>query len=219
MIAKLKGIIDTIGEDYCIIDVSGVGYLVFASAKTLSKMIKGATTSLLIETVVREDSITLYGFADAWEKEWFNTLTKVQGVGAKVCLSILSVLGPNQLAQAVSAQDKASFTRASGVGPKLAARIVTELKDKIVTIPITDSIKEIEMNPNQETENYEDSIAMLNASSDPSKTDDAISALVNLGYQRLEAYRAVNKAAMSAPDADTPALIKLALKEFANKEV
>ena len=219
MIAKLKGIIDTIGEDYCIIDVSGVGYLVFAPAKTLSKMIKGATTSLLIETVVREDSITLYGFADAWEKEWFNTLTKVQGVGAKVCLSILSVLGPNQLAQAVSAQDKASFTRASGVGPKLAARIVTELKDKIVTIPITDSLKEIDMNPNQETENYEDSIAMLNASSDPSKTDDAISALVNLGYQRLEAYRAVNKAAMSAPDADTPALIKLALKEFANKEV
>ena len=219
MIAKLKGIIDTIGEDYCIIDVSGVGYLVFASAKTLSKMIKEATTSLLIETVVREDSITLYGFADAWEKEWFNTLTKVQGVGAKVCLSILSVLGPNQLAQAVSAQDKASFTRASGVGPKLAARIVTELKDKIVTIPITDSLKEIEMNPNQETENYEDSITVLNASNDPSKTDDAISALVNLGYQRLEAYRAVNKAAMSAPDADTPALIKLALKEFANKEV
>ena len=219
MIAKLKGIIDTIGEDYCIIDVSGVGYLVFASAKTLSKMIKGSAASLLIETVVREDSITLYGFADAWEKEWFNTLTKVQGVGAKVCLSILSVLSPGQLAQAVSAQDKASFTRASGVGPKLAARIVTELKDKIVTIPITDSLKEIDMNPNQETENYEDSIAMLNASSDPSKTDDAISALVNLGYQRLEAYRAVNKAAMSAPDADTPTLIKLALKEFANKEV
>lgn len=219
MIAKLKGIIDTIGEDYCIIDVSGVGYLVFASAKTLSKMIKGAAASLLIETVVREDSITLYGFADAWEKEWFNTLTKVQGVGAKVCLSILSVLSPNQLAQAVSAQDKTSFTRASGVGPKLAARIVTELKDKIVTIPITDSLKEIEMNPNQETENYEDSITVLNASNDPSKTDDAISALVNLGYQRLEAYRAVNKAAMSAPDADTPVLIKLALKEFANKEV
>ena len=143
----------------------------------------------------------------------------MQGVGAKVCLSILSVLSPNQLAQAVSAQDKASFTRASGVGPKLAARIVTELKDKIVTIPITDSLKEIEMNPNQETENYEDSITVLNASNDPSKTDDAISALVNLGYQRLEAYRAVNKAAMSAPDADTPALIKLALKEFANKEV
>ena len=151
MIAKLKGIIDTIGEDYCIVDVGGVGYLVFASSKTLGRLGKGTAASLLIETVVREDSITLYGFADAWEKEWFNTLTRVQGVGAKVCLSILSVLSPGQLAQAVSAQDKASFTRASGVGPKLAARIVTELKDKIVTIPVTDSLKEIEMNPTQET--------------------------------------------------------------------
>ena len=158
MIAKLKGIIDTIGEDYCIVDVGGVGYLVFASSKTLGRLGKGTAASLLIETVVREDSITLYGFADAWEKEWFNTLTRVQGVGAKVCLSILSVLSPGQLAQAVSAQDKASFTRASGVGPKLAARIVTELKDKIVTIPVTDSLKEIEMNPTQETENYEEEV-------------------------------------------------------------
>ena len=125
MIAKLRGIVDTIGEDYAIIDVNGVGYLVFASAKTLAKLPRGGSASILVETVVREDSITLFGFADAWEKEWFLTLTKVQGVGAKVCLSILSVLTPNQLAQAVSAQDKASFTRASGVGPKLAARIVT----------------------------------------------------------------------------------------------
>lgn len=219
MIAKLKGIIDTIGEDYCIVDVGGVGYLFFASSKTLGRLGKGTAASLLIETVVREDSITLYGFADAWEKEWFNTLTRVQGVGAKVCLSILSVLSPGQLAQAVSAQDKASFTRASGVGPKLAARIVTELKDKIVTIPVTDSLKEIEMNPTQETENYEDSIAVLSANEDPAKLEDAISALVNLGYQRLEAYKAVNKAAMADPDTDTSGLIKLALKEFARKEV
>ena len=219
MIAKLKGTVDTIGEEYCIIDVGGVGYMVFASTKTLGKLNKGAAAALLIETVVREDSITLYGFADAWEKEWFNTLTRVQGVGAKVCLSILSVLAPGQLAQAVSAQDKASFTRASGVGPKLAARIVTELKDKIVTIPITDSLKEIEMNPTQETESYEDSVAALNAGEDPSKLEDAISALVNLGYQRLEAYKAVNKAAMTAPEADTSGLIKLALKEFARKDV
>ena len=134
MIAKLRGVIDTIGEDYCVIDVNGVGYLVSASAKTLSRLIKGNMFSLLIETVVREDSISLFGFYDAWEKEWFLTLTKVQGVGAKVCLSILSALNPSQLAQAVSAQDKAAFTRASGVGPKLAARLVTELKDKIVTI-------------------------------------------------------------------------------------
>lgn len=118
MIAKLRGIIDTIGDDYCIVDVNGVGYLVFASAKTLGKLTRGKQYCLLTETVVREDSISLFGFYDAWEKEWFLTLTKVQGVGAKVCLSILSVLSPSQLAQAVAAQDKNSFTRASGVGPK-----------------------------------------------------------------------------------------------------
>lgn len=223
MIAKLKGIIDTIGEDYCIIDVNGVGYLVSASAKTLARLHKGESAALLIETIVREDSISLFGFADAWEKEWFNTLTKVQGVGAKVCLSILSVLGANQLAQAVSAQDKASFTRAAGVGPKLAARIVTELKDKIVTIPIVDSIKDVEMNtditPSDEAESYAASVTMLNAAENPMTVDDAISALINLGYQRLEAYKAVNKAAMNNPEADTSALIKAALKEFARKDI
>ena len=219
MIAKLRGIVDGLGEDYAVIDVGGIGYLVFASNRTLSKLTRGTEVSLWIETVVREDSISLYGFFHPLEKEWFLTLTKVQGVGAKVCLSILSVLSPGQLAQAVSAQDKAAFTCASGVGPKLAARIVTELKDKIVTIPVTDSLKEIEMNPTQETENYEDSIAVLSANEDPAKLEDAISALVNLGYQRLEAYKAVNKAAMADPDTDTSGLIKLALKEFARKEV
>lgn len=218
MIAKLKGIIDTIGEDYCIVDVNGVGYLVFASAKTLGKLINGGSAALLVETIVREDSISLYGFFDAWEKEWFTTLTKVQGVGAKVCLNILSALSPSQLAQAISAQDKNSFTRANGVGPKLAARIVTELKDKIVTVPITEFSKEMNMNPTEETANYEDNVAILNTVEDPSKMEDAISALVNLGYQRLEAYKAVNKAAMAAPDADVSALIKQALKEFAKKD-
>ncbi len=223
MIAKLKGIVDTIGEDYCIIDVNGVGYLVYASSKTLSRLFKGESASLLIETIVREDNISLFGFADAWEKEWFNTLTKVQGVGAKVCLSILSVLSSTQLAQAISAQDKSSFTRASGVGPKLAARIVTELKDKIVTIPIVDSIKDMEMSanitPNEEAESYSASVAALNATENPMMTEDAISALINLGYQRLEAYKAVNKAALENPNADTPALIKAALKEFARKDI
>ena len=117
MIAKLKGIIDTIGEDYCIVDVGGVGYLVFASSKTLGRLGKGTAASLLIETVVREDSITLYGFADAWEKEWFNTLTRVQGVGTKVCLSILSVLSPGQLAQAVSAQDRPRLPEPAASAP------------------------------------------------------------------------------------------------------
>lgn len=226
MIAKLRGVIDTIGEDYCIVDVNGVGYLVSASSRTLAKLVRGKAAVLLIETVVREDSISLFGFADAWEKEWFLTLTKVQGVGAKVCLAILSVLTPNQLAQAVSAQDKASFSRASGVGPKLAARIVTELKDKIVTVPIESVVRsdltteEENMDKEQaEQENnaYEDVIAAQE--DNQNSVEDAISALVNLGYQRLEAYKAVNKAAMKAQNADVSELIKLALKEFANKEI
>ena len=226
MIAKLRGVIDTIGEDYCIVDVNGVGYLVSASSRTLAKLVRGKAAVLLIETVVREDSISLFGFADAWEKEWFLTLTKVQSVGAKVCLAILSVLTPNQLAQAVSAQDKASFSRASGVGPKLAARIVTELKDKIVTVPIESVVRsdltteEEDMDKEQaEQENnaYEDVIAAQE--DNQNSVEDAISALVNLGYQRLEAYKAVNKAAMKTQNADVSELIKLALKEFANKEI
>lgn len=225
MIAKLCGIIDTIGEDYCIVDVNGVGYLVYASSKTLSRLIKGKQFSLLIETVVREDSISLFGFYDAWEKEWFLTLTKVQGVGAKVCLSILSALSPSQLAQAVSAQDKASFTRASGVGPKLAARLVTELKDKIVTIPfeltnrndlMSDEGGTENVAAEEETKSYED--ALTGRIENPMKLDDAISALVNLGYQRLEAYQAVNKANAIKPDADVSDLIRLALREFVSKD-
>lgn len=216
MIAKLRGLIDTLGEDYAIVDVNGVGYLVFASTKTLGKLAKGIETSLLVETVVREDSITLFGFADAWEKEWFSTLTKVQGVGAKVCLAILSVLTPLQLSQAISAQDKNSFTRANGVGPKLAARIVTELKDKIVTVPVSEFAREVNVNPTEQTENYEDNLVAR--ADDPSKMEDAISALVNLGYQRLEAYKAVNAASLKSPNADMAELIRLALKEFANKD-
>jgi Holliday junction DNA helicase RuvA len=224
MIAKLRGVVDTIGDDYCILDVNGVGYLVYASSKTLSRLIVGNQFSLLVETVVREDSISLFGFYDAWEKEWFLTLTKVQGVGAKVCLSILSALSPSQLAQAVSAQDKASFTRASGVGPKLAARLVTELKDKIVTIPVelakTGNMQSLSTNDvnavEQEVASYED--AIVGRVEDPTKLDDAISALVNLGYQRLEAYQVVNKVNVANPDADVSKLIRLALKEFAPKE-
>ena len=222
MIAKLRGMVDTIGEDYFIIDVNGVGYLVYASAKTLARLHVGESASILTETVVREDSITLFGFATALEKEWFITLTKVQGVGAKVCLSILSALTPLQLAQAISAQDKASFTRANGVGPKLAARIVTELKDKIVTIPVAattsaaDIEKELNMDANQEVNAYEDSlVAMENNTAD---SEDAISALVNLGYQRMEAYRAVNKVQSENPNADVSELIRLSLKEFAKKD-
>ena len=214
MIAKLRGLIDTIGEDYCIIDVNGVGYLVSASSKTLGKLAQGQEATLLTEMVVREDSLSLFGFADAWEKEWFSTLTKVQGVGAKVCLSILSVLTPAQLSQAVSAQDKSSFCRASGVGPKLAARIVTELKDKIVTIQVGVSGG----NADEVIEGAPAAQIALPKDADYSKSEDVISALVNLGYQRLEAYRAVSKAIAENPDANVPTLIRLALKEFAQKE-
>lgn len=216
MIAKLRGIVDTLAEDNCIIDVNGVGYLVYASAKTLAKLTRNIEVSLLVETVVREDSLTLYGFFDPLEKEWFNTLTKVQGVGAKVCLAILSALTPLQMAQAVSAQDKNAFTRANGVGPKLAARIVTELKGKIVSVPVSEFAREVKMDATEETENYVDNLEAREA--DPMKIEDAISALVNLGYQRLEAYKAVNAAALKEPEADMGTLIRLALKEFAKKD-
>ena len=216
MIAKLRGIVDTIGEDFCIIDVNGVGYLAFASSRTLGSLSVGAEVSLLTIMSVREDDISLFAFADAWEKEWFLTLTKVQGVGAKVCLSILSVLTPQQLSQALSAQDKASFCRANGVGPKLAARIVSELKDKIVTVPLnisagSDTVAATAIDaPAQNVE--------LPKNTDYEKTEDAISALVNLGYQRLEAYKAVNKVLNENPEADVSTLIRLSLKEFASKD-
>ncbi len=217
MIAKLRGIVDGLGEDYAVIDVRGVGYLVYASQRTLSKLTKGTEVSLWIETVVREDSISLYGFLHPLEKEWFLTLTKVQGVGAKVCLSILSVLSPLQLVQAVAAQDKSSFVRANGVGPKLAARIVSELKGKMVALsPTVDAGEAVAAMAADELgmpikPNDEENASQV--------VDDAISALVNLGYQRIEAYRAVNLVAADQPQADVGLLIKLALKEFANKEV
>ena len=217
MIAKLKGIIYNIGEDCAIIDVNGVGYLVYMSSRSLSKLKQGEYSSLLIETVIKEDSITLFGFQNAWEKEWFNTLTKIQGVGGKVCLSILSVLSPAQLSQAVSAQDKSSFLRASGVGPKLAARLVTELKDKIVTIPI-------EYMSGAELSDIEDKTPTKqpthqNTTSDTDdeiyqKTEDVTSALTNLGYQRTDAYRVASEICLKNPTADLGTLIRLSLKEF-----
>lgn len=217
MIAKLRGIIDTVGEDSCIIDVNGVGYQVAASAKTLGRLSVGTETTLLTIMTVREDDISLFGFADVWEKEWFNTLTKVQGVGAKVCLSILSVLTPTQLAQAIGAQDKASFCRASGVGPKLAARIVTELKDKIVTVPVAVSNSQPVLAANDFAPTEFKATPATDV--DYPKCEDVTSALVNLGYQRLEAYRAASKAVAENPDAPLSTLIRMALKEFVSKDM
>ncbi len=212
MIAKLRGIVDSIYEDSCVIDVSGVGYLVFSSSKTLSKLVREKEVALLIETVVREDSISLYGFYEPLEKEWFNTLTKVQGVGAKVCLSILSALSPNELAAAVAAQDKASFSRAAGVGPKLAARLTTELKGKIVTVPMGD-VDLSTLNIEDEKTPVVENMAAGNL------LEDVVSALVNLGYQRVEAYQAATRAYGQNQDKSLSELIKIALKEFIKKDM
>jgi Holliday junction DNA helicase RuvA len=220
MIAKLKGIIDNIGEDCAIIDVNGVGYLVYMSSRSLSKLKQGEYSSLLIETVIKEDSITLFGFQNAWEKEWFNTLTKIQGVGGKVCLSILSVLSPAQLSQAVSAQDKSSFLRASGVGPKLAARLVTELKDKIVTIPVeymsgAELSDTSDTNETTSTSTKEKKTHFIDTDDEIyQKTEDVTSALTNLGYQRTDAYRIASEICLQNPSADLGTLIRLSLKEF-----
>ena len=225
MIAKLKGIIDNIVEDCCIIDVNGVGYLVNMSSRSLSRLQQGEYTALLIETVIKEDSITLFGFQTPWEKEWFNTLTKIQGVGGKVCLNILSALSPAQLSQAVAAQDKSSFLRAAGVGPKLAARLVTELKDKIVTIP-AEYLTGADLNTVSEPETTADTTPQTKSKKKKmpkqpeetdntyAKTEDVTSALTNLGYQKIDAYRVAAEICLKNPDADLGTLIRLALKEF-----
>ena len=217
MIAKLTGTIDFIGSESIILDVNGVGYLVFCTSRTLGRLSKGALISLYTETVVREDSISIYGFADMLEKEWFLTLTKVQGVGSKVGLSILSSANCTELSQALVVQDKNIFARANGVGPKLAQRIVTELKDKIVQLPFgaqkSDLGNALDI-PSEASSN----ILPQETYSDPTAIEDAISALVNLGYQKIEAYRAVNLAAKNNPQADMQELIKQALKEFVKKE-
>ena len=138
MIAKLTGIIDSLTDNGAVIDVGGVGYLGFCSARSLGRLDKGATVSLLVETHVREDHIHLFGFLDAGERDWFRLLVTVQGVGARVALAILSVIDGSELVQAIATADKAAITRAPGVGPKLAARILNELKDKVGDVALGD---------------------------------------------------------------------------------
>ncbi len=199
MIGKLKGIIDTITVDSVIIDVQGVGYIVNASKRTLLTLPgAGEACTLYIEMQVREDAITLYGFKDATEQEWFRLLISVQGVGAKAALAILSVAEPTQILTALHAQDKTVFTRADGVGPKLASRIVSELKDKSAKLSFGSSPNAPStQTPSPQTES--DNIS-----------NDAISALVNLGYSRSDAYTAVAK--VRAANDDLQAVLKEALK-------
>ena len=202
MIGKLKGVVDTIGEGELTLDVNGVGYVVAASARTLRNLPGlGQPAVLHIETQMREDSIRLFGFLAEQERNWFRLLQSVQGVGAKVALAILGALSAADLAQAVALQDKAAVARAQGVGPKLATRIVAELKD---TAPLAGA-GEIGL-PGQAA-----AAAQLGGAA-----QDAVLALVNLGYARPQAAQAVAKGAASlGADATTAALIRLGLKELA----
>lgn len=205
MIAVLKGLVDNVGEDWAVIDVNGVGYLVFCSRRTLGQLPgQGEAVRLEIETHVREDHIHLYGFQAIAERDWFRLLTTVQGVGAKVCLAILSVLGPDQLVQAVAAQDKTAITQANGVGPKLAARIVSELKDKVGGFSLGGAALADGAG--------ETAAAPANANT---VSDDAVSALINLGYGRTEAFGAVAKASSRlGGDAQVGELIRAGLQEL-----
>lgn len=208
MIARLKGLLDSLTEDGAVIDVGGVGYLVFCSSRTLSAMPGvGGAVALEIETHVREDHIHLYGFASLAERDWFRLLTTVQGVGARVGLAILSVLPPEQLTQAIAAQDKAAVSRANGVGPKLAARIVSELKDKAGGIALGPAAQ---APGGAAVTDAPGAIPSVGA-----ELEDAVSALVNLGYSRTDAFGAAARAARDADGSiDTATLIRSALQEL-----
>jgi holliday junction DNA helicase RuvA len=197
MIAMLTGIVEQAAADGVVVDVNGVGYLVFASARTLARVpARGEPLKLLVETHVREDHIHLYGFADEAERGWFRLLTTVQGVGARLALAILSVLGPDALVTAIMAQDKAALARADGVGPKLAQRIANELKDKVGGIALGPA-------------------AIGSPVAPKGAAADAVSALVNLGYSRSDAFGAVHEAAKRlGGDAKIDALIRAGLQEL-----
>lgn len=204
MIASLAGRIGSAGADFAVVEVGGVGYLVFASRRTLARLpAPGGDARLLVETHVREDHIHLYGFADAAERDWFRLLTTVQGVGARTALAILSALEPDELVFAIAAQDKAALTRADGVGPKLGLRIVTELKDKAggLALGVAAGGKGGGARP---------------ALRPAGPAEDAVSALVNLGYGRAEAFAAVTAALAAAGEGATAeALIRAGLRDLA----
>lgn len=198
MIAKLSGILESVGDEGVVVDVAGVGYLVACSAGTISRLPRvGEAVSLLVETQVREDGIHLYGFAERAEREWFRRLLTVQGVGARVALAILSALRPDDLFQALASGDKAMLSRADGVGPKLAARVIHELKDKVAALAV---------------------VAAAMPAAGIAANDEAgaaVSALVNLGYRRVEAFGAIAHAAQRlGDDARLPDLIRAGLQEL-----
>jgi len=203
MIGKLTGVVDSYGEDWVILDVSGVGYLVHCSAKTLEALpARGEAARLFIETQVRDDQIRLIGFNSEVEREWFRLLLTVQGVGSKVALAVLGTLNASDLASAVALADKAMIARAPGVGPKVAARIAAELKDK------APGIAGIDMGVIRLQSELGDKVA-------PKPASDAVSALVNLGYGQMQASAAIAAAMREAGEgAETARLIRLGLREL-----
>ncbi len=204
MIGKLKGIVDSFSTDFLILDVNGVGYQVHCSARTLSMLPQpGEAVTLSIETYVREDQIKLFGFPSDAEREWFKLLQTVQGVGAKVALSVLSTLKVGELATAIAMRDKAAVSRSPGVGAKVAERIVTELKDKVPAFADIDA-------------GAAHLAGALDEKRAPRPVMDAVSALVNLGYGQPQAAAAIAAAARNAGDAaDVQTLIRQGLKELA----
>ena len=204
MIGKLKGLVDSHGLDWAIVDVNGVGYQVHCSTRTLQALPgTGEAVTLSIETYVREDAIRLYGFGSDLEREWFRLLQTVQGVGARVALAVLGTMKPGDLATAIALQDKASLTRTPGVGKKVAERIVAELRDKAPEYSSADpAVVHLQAD-------LADNVA-------PRPIVDAVSALVNLGYAQVQASGAVATVARSFDgEPGTEDLIRLALKELA----
>jgi holliday junction DNA helicase RuvA len=203
MIGKLNGVVDSFGEDWVILDVHGVGYLAHCSAKTLEALpSRGEAATLFVETQIREDQIRLIGFMSEVEREWFRLLLTVQGVGSKVALAVLGTLNGSELASAVALQDKAMIARAPGVGPKVAARIAAELKDR------APGIVGVDMGVIRLQSELGDKVA-------PKPASEAVSALVNLGYGQMQASAAIAAAMREAGEgAETARLIRLGLKEL-----
>lgn len=204
MIGKLKGTIEEIGDDHVLVDVHGVCYVAFCSSRTLSRIgSAGEAVVLFIETYVREDQLKLFGFMSALEREWFTLLQSVQGVGSKVALALLSTLSPSELANAIALQDKTAVSRAPGVGPKVAVRIITELKNKAPAFGGAEASANIGLK-----QEIGEGVASAPVS-------DAVSALTNLGYSRDQAANAIAAALKNGGDgADSAKLIRLGLKEL-----
>lgn len=205
MIGKLKGLVDSFDDDHVLIDCGGVCYQAFCSSRTLQSLPRvGEAAVVFIETIVREDMIRLYGFSSDSEKAWFNLLMTVQGVGARVALAILSALSPSEISSAIALQDKAMIGRANGVGPKLAVRLVTELKGKV---PATGAIDAGTLGLQ----------SALGEGLAPSAITDAVSALTNLGYSSAQASAALARiVAREGDDVPTEKLIRLGLRELSS---